>query len=1135
MKKINLFLTVLAITGASVASNPTYAVPSYPSVNEVQAVQDENDITTAIVTRTDVSLAFVNDETYPWTIVDNTVKNGNCGKANSTSTLTMTFRSTYKTELSFDWLCRNYSSHSLAVFIDDVQKGSTTTNSYQSFRLYLDAGEHVIVFKDVISGNTTTTNNYSYIKNVTVKEISPLEETILTENSMPLTFINDEKWPWTFEDGYIQNGNWSQEKTASRLKTTFTIDKTSRFSFEIAIPSYDDFYSNGSYVSRHRFEMYVNDIQIDYWEAKRDWTYFAIALEPGTYTIELIDTLKSSSGYYARLRNIELSNNWQTVELATSGTLGFEALSLPAFDVLTDVEFLKIVGPLNSADWTDIMNMTNLKALDLSEAVINEIPNNAFDGKGWLNSVILPEGITKIGDFAFRGTSIRRINIPSTVTTINQYAFISTPLQYLTFTENCQLKTIGRYAFQKCASLQEVILPDQVKSIGYCAFDLCTSVKRVEMPNTVTSLGAYAFASEYELKSIRFSDGLTELIEWVCVEDHALTEVHLPANLTRICHDAFYNTYNLHEIDFPSTLKEIDYGAFRYSALESVNLPINLQWLGTDAFSNNSNLKHIEFPSYLERGVYSYRSGYWDDGNDWSTYSSSSGYRSNFNSCPNIETIVMRAATPPAIDADPFESSRAKGDITLVVPSFSVVNYKLDTYWYQFGNIIEGDDVDYWKITSPLMLTNNRRMQGKPDVDLYYGGQLTVGGNAPMEMGQFNLYVNESNPGRLLNTCENVSADAATTKFSVEANKWYFFTPLHDVAISAITVSNNASYVFRYYDSQNRADNGTGASWKNVDTDKLLAGQGYIFHCNAACVITMPADAAGQAQMFRTTDATKTLLSYEATSTANRSWNYVGNPYPTYYDIYYINFSAPITVWTGSTYQAYSIADDEFVLRPMQSFFVQKPDGTETINFGKEGRQLLSTVQRAGTRHKENNQNRCLFNLQIDGNDNSDRTRVVINNDASLSYEINCDAAKFMSLDAAIPQIYTTDQEGNSYAINERPLGNGQVELAFYAGQEGFYTIKALRADGTILLRDHQEDKTVNISNEGYTFHTEATPVANNKRFTLTLSTSGESTGIKSKNLNPSADNNYYDLQGRKVSTLKKGIYIKNGQKVVNK
>ena len=57
-----------------------------------------------------------------------------------------------------------------------------------------------------------------------------------------------------------------------------------------------------------------------------------------------------------------------------------------------------------------------------------------------------------------------------------------------------------------------------------------------------------------------------------------------------------------------------------------------------------------------------------------------------------------------------------------------------------------------------------------------------------------------------------------------------------------------------------------------------------------------------------------------------------------------MDFTAPITVWTGSTYKAYSIVDDNYVLRPMESFFVQKPDEIDNIIFHKEGRQFTSSA-----------------------------------------------------------------------------------------------------------------------------------------------------------------------------------------------
>ena len=189
-------------------------------------------------------------------------------------------------------------------------------------------------------------------------------------------------------------------------------------------------------------------------------------------------------------------------------------------------------------------------------------------------------------------------------------------------------------------------------------------------------------------------------------------------------------------------------------------------------------------------------------------------------------------------------------------------------------------DLDYWRIASALSLTNNRRMGGKPDVELYYDGQLMVSGNAPMTLKNFDIFVSESNPSRLLNDCASMTADQITSHFSVDANRWYFLTPLHDIDLTKVTHSNNASFVFRYYDGASRAANGTGNSWKNVDNGKLLAGKGYIFQCNSSGMINLPCAAASHVQVLNTNDVTTRLETHEATASANKNWNYVGNPYP---------------------------------------------------------------------------------------------------------------------------------------------------------------------------------------------------------------------------------------------------------------
>ena len=1059
---------------------------------------DQNDI----VTYADVPVTFTNDATYPWIVDGTEARNGNSTIRYSTSWLTMQYSSTYRTELIFDWYEYNYSQHQpLQLYIDGVLTSSTSNSSWTTKRIYLSSGKHIVAFRDSI-GNYSNSNNRSGVRNIHVREIKPLETAVLSDNSKPLTFSNEGVWPWTIEDGYIQNSNYGTAYSTSKFSTTFTIDKLSKFSFDRRVGYWNGSNYTSDYYDYHRYYFKINDVTYSTNTYATSFGTISVALEPGTYTMEWQDTIYNynHSNLFTQIRNIELSDNWVEVDLSTAGTLGVEVLYV--VDVLTDVELLKVRGPINSTDWATLKQMNNLLAIELCEATFTSVPNSAFDGLSRLSNVKLPEGPTSIGSYAFRGTQLLNIDIPNSVTSIGEGAFYETRVRTVNFGEESQLTTIGYQAFRNCSSLVEFL-----------------------MPNTVTKLGTYGNYSDREcntfractsLTKIHFSDALSTLEQYVCCDCSNLKEVHLPRNLNIIRDHAFHNNVSLRAIELPTTLYRIDNEAFYNCGIDSLSLPLRLSTIENYAFSSCKNLKYIELPSYI------------------------GSYDNNFYGCTSVQTIVSRSATPPSITNDPFRDASAKSAITLKVPSFAVVNYKLDSYWYQFGSIIEGDDIDYWMITSPLSLTNNRRMQGKPDIDLYYGGQFTVGGNAPMETGLFNLYVSESTPGRLLNTCESMTADSVNTYFAVSRETWYFFTPIHDVDLTKVTVSNGASFVFRYYDSSSRANNGTGNSWRNVDNGKLTAGQGYIFRCNSDAVISMPSKAIDHAMMFNTKDVTKPLSVYETTVSANKNWNYVGNPYPCYYDIYYMDFTAPITVWNGSTYKAYSIADDNYVLRPMQSFFVQKPDAVDKIVFHKEGRQLTTDINHASkvrANRESPNANRYLFNLQIANDDLMDETRVVLNEKAQLGYEIECDAAKFVSFNENVPQVSTLDADGNAYAINERPLDNGNVLMAYYAGKDGFYTISITRADGDIYLHDKLLNKTVSLNEQDYIFRSEGTNGINTTRFTLSFNLQNNPTGLSELEAEPSGDDSpMYDLQGRKVdgSKQKKGVYIQKGRKVVN-
>ena len=114
-----------------------------------------------------------------------------------------------------------------------------------------------------------------------------------------------------------------------------------------------------------------------------------------------------------------------------------------------------------------------------------------------------------------------------------------------------------------------------------------------------------------------------------------------------------------------------------------------------------------------------------------------------------------------------------------------------------------------------------------------------------------------------------------------------------------------------------------------------------------------------------------------------------------------MDYTSPITIWDtcNRTYTAVSTEDDNYILSPMQAFFIQKPVEMKEISFSAEGRQLNATVRQRTTTRSTVSPNRTVFNFTLNDDTYTDRTRVVINPEASMDYEMSRDAAKFMSDD----------------------------------------------------------------------------------------------------------------------------------------
>ena len=120
------------------------------------------------------------------------------------------------------------------------------------------------------------------------------------------------------------------------------------------------------------------------------------------------------------------------------------------------------------------------------------------------SATVIPESVTSIGDYAFRGcSSLTAINIPESVTSIGKSAFSDCEnLTAITLPES--VTSIGRFAFSDCSSLTTITIPEDSKltSIGERAFYYCYSLTAITLPKSVDYILDNAFTNCPELTDV---------------------------------------------------------------------------------------------------------------------------------------------------------------------------------------------------------------------------------------------------------------------------------------------------------------------------------------------------------------------------------------------------------------------------------------------------------------------------------------------------------------------------------------------------------------------------------------------------------------------------------------------------------
>ena len=723
----------------------------------------------------------------------------------------------------------------------------------------------------------------------------------------------------------------------------------------------------------------------------------------------------------------------KTVELIADGQRSslFQALG----DSAQYITNLKLKGSINGYDIMALRNKTSrLLYLDLSETEI--VANDG--GYEYYTGYSLTDD-NMLGDYCFYGTKLIEFVMPKSVQVIGDYAFADCRILERVISANC-VEKIGDYAFSGCQNLKEFDLPNTLNKIGENAFYSCKSLgPDLIIPDNVQVIDSYTFYGCSSLDSVHIGKNVSSILDHAFGNCSNIKQISFNRALNYIGNSAFYNCSNLLSVSLPYTVETIERYAFNYcSSLQSIKIPSMLKQLGEGAFLN----------------------------------------------CNNIESVYTYTVEPTSIGQNSFSCYTTA---TLYVPRTSSRLYEYNTQWSRFVRVREFDEpYDAFYLNGDYELNDSTgRLDGEPDAEMFASSGLIVYGSDTQTLDDIEIEHDGTNGATIIGSADdltgnqvNLTAKSLKVNISVEGDRWYFFCFPFDVERDSVECTSDC--VWYSYDGNERAAQGSG--WDKIEPDALYLekGVGYIFKASRNGSLSIHVNS--YYLTFIANDENTSLNTYTSNDVANAHWNFIGNPYISYYDVQDLadEYDAPIVVWNGNGYDVYRPGDDNYQLKPFEAFFVQKDAGASYVEFLPENRltynqaaevSSLRAARRAGM-GTPINLDRQLVNIVLMGQDSvTDRTRIVYSVNASMDYEIGVDAAKFQA--DGVPQLYTLNGK-TRYAINERPMGSDEIKLGYTAPKAGTYTLSVPRHDAEVEIYDNVAKSKVDFTFGDYSFQSQA-------------------------------------------------------------
>ncbi len=280
------------------------------------------------------------------------------------------------------------------------------------------------------------------------------------------------------------------------------------------------------------------------------------------------------------LKNVETINQWGLAEMTSIVSL--------------DLKNVKTLG-----DYA-VKKCTSLKTVNAPN--VETIGQSAFEQDYALESVVIGDKCTSIGQWAFRETAIKSFTVPKNVTIgYHEYALYMMPLE--------EIKLADGYAGENTLA-NGVLMIDGGKKVVAAA--LCSD--SIVIPDTVETIGAQVFDGG-KLTSVTLGSNVTTIEDNAFAGCTNLTSIDLK-NVTTLGRMVFQNCTSLTSFDFKNVTTSGDSIIFRCSGLESVNFG-KLTAIPNGACSDLKNLRTVIAENATSVG------------------------RSAFSGCTSLETLVL--------------------------------------------------------------------------------------------------------------------------------------------------------------------------------------------------------------------------------------------------------------------------------------------------------------------------------------------------------------------------------------------------------------------------------------------------------------------------------------------------------------